>query len=281
MLEAIFVKPFANLLFVLYNFLPGHDFGVAVIILTAAIRFALWPILAKQLHSQKKLQALQPDIARIKVESDGDKQKESAMLMELYKEKEINPLASCLPLLIQFPFLIGLFAVFSRSTSGVSGFEPMLYNQVKNLGFISEVIKQPGLFKPFLFGVIDLAIKHNIFLAVLAGASQFIQVKQITPQNVDSTDPSASANKAMMWMFPILTGWIGYTVVAALPLYWTVSNLISILQQTVTGRNEVDKMEEATVVTKVRSVGASDKTPKTLSAAKPKTQKGTKRGKKK
>lgn len=259
MFNAIFIRPLANVLFLIYGIIPGHDFGVAIIILTALIRFALWPVLAKQLHSQKKMQALQPEIARVRAEAKGDKQKESAMLMELYREKEINPLASCLPLLIQLPFLIGLFAVFSRVTQGVNVWEPLLYAPIKNLPYIQQVIQNPSLFSPTLFGVINLAAKRNIFLAVLAGATQYYQVYQITPKVSDPNDPAASANKVMVWMFPLLTGWIGYTLIAALPLYWTVSNSVSILQQTITMREEVDKMEEATVVTKVRNAETGTK----------------------
>jgi YidC/Oxa1 family membrane protein insertase len=259
MFDAIFVQPLTNILFLIYGLIPGHDFGVAIIILTMLIRFALWPVLAKQLHSQKKMQALQPEIARIRAETKGDKQKESAALMELYREKEINPLASCLPLLIQLPFLIGLFAVFSRVTQGVDVWEPLLYAPIKNLPYIQQVIQDPSLFSATLFGVVDLAAKKNIILAILAGATQYYQVYQITPKVTDPNDPTASANKIMVWMFPLLTAWIGYTMIAALPLYWAVSNSVSILQQTIIMREEVDKMEEATVVTKVRTADSGTK----------------------
>lgn len=260
MLEAIFVKPFANILFVLYNYLPGHDFGIAVIILTAAIRFALWPVMARQLHSQKKMQALQPEIARLKQKAGGDRQKESELLMQLYKEKEINPLASCLPLLIQFPFLIGLFVVFSHAASGVSGFQQYLYEPVKNLSFMKEVLARPELFQPKLFGIVNLSAHNNILFAIIAGVTQFLQVKQITPAQSDPNDPSAAANRSMMYIFPLLTAWIGFTTVAALPLYWSVSNLVSMLQQTLTATGEVEKMEEAEVVTRVRSTATGSRT---------------------
>lgn len=274
MFDAIFVQPLMNVLFFIYGIIPGHDFGVAVIIMTILIRFAMWPVMAKQLHSQKKMQALQPEIAKIRAETKGDKQQESARLMELYKEKEINPLASCLPLLIQLPFLIALFAVFTRATQGVEAIAPLLYGPVKNLAWIQQVIQNPSLFSAELFGIVDLAAKNNIVLALLAGATQYYQVWQITPKNVDANDPTAAANKMMTWMFPLLTAWIGYTLVAALPLYWAVSNGISILQQTLTMREEVDKMEEAKVVTKVREAGASTPTKKTKSKGKVKRKKG-------
>ena len=115
-LITIFVQPILNLLFLIYGLIPGHDFGIAVIILTAIIRFALWPLTAKQLHGQKKMQALAPEIAKLKKQAAGDKQKESQLLMELYKEKEISPFSACLPALLQFPFLIALYFVFQKST---------------------------------------------------------------------------------------------------------------------------------------------------------------------
>jgi YidC/Oxa1 family membrane protein insertase len=274
MFDAIFVKPLINILFFIYGVIPGHDFGVSVILLTVLIRFVMWPVMAKQLHSQKKMQALQPEIARVRAEAGGDKQKESAMLMELYKQKEINPLASCLPLVIQLPFLLALFAVFNRATQGFDVVAPLLYEPVKNLAWIQQVINNPSLFSAELFGVVDLAAKNNIVLALIAGATQYYQVWQITPKQTDPSDPSAAMNKMMTWMFPLLTAWIGYTLVAALPLYWTVSNGVSILQQTLTMKEEVDKMEEAKVVTKVRETQALTGSKKTKGKAKTKRKRG-------
>jgi YidC/Oxa1 family membrane protein insertase len=273
MFDLIIVKPLANILFTIYAFLPGHDFGLAVIILTALLRFALWPVLAKQLQSQKKIQALQPEIAKLKKEAAGDKQKENTMLMELYKEREINPLASCLPLLIQLPFLFGLYILFNKSASGVAGFENLLYEPIKNLSFIQGILADHALFIPKLFNVIDLSAKGNIILAVIAGATQFYQVKQITPQNMDKDDPNAAISKMTMWLFPLVTGYIGYTLIAALPLYWAVSNLVSIFQQSIIMGGEVDKMEEAEIVK--TTIRTGDK--KAISNSK--TTKKTKRGK--
>lgn len=275
MFDLIIVKPLANILFTIYAFLPGHDFGLAVILLTALLRFALWPVLAKQLHSQKKMQALQPEIAKLKAAAGGDKQKENTMLMELYKEKEINPLASCLPLLVQLPFLFGLYIVFNKSASGVSGFEHYLYEPVKNFSFIHSVLTDNALFIPKLFGVINLAAKGNILLALIAGISQFIQVKQITPKVVDKSDPNASITQATTFLFPVITAWIGYTLIAALPLYWTISNLVSILQQSIIMNSEVDKMEEATIVkTTVRTPEKTTKATKAPTSAPKKRKKG-------
>jgi YidC/Oxa1 family membrane protein insertase len=78
-----------NLLAVLYAFV--HDFGLAIILLTVVIRLLLWPLVTKQLHSQKALQELQPELQRIKAQANGDRQLEGQLTMELYKEREINP----------------------------------------------------------------------------------------------------------------------------------------------------------------------------------------------
>src|SRR5689334_17101374 len=106
MFDTLLVHPIFNLLAVLYAFV--RDFGLAIILLTIIIRGLLWPLVTKQLHSQRALQELQPELQRIKTEAKGDKQLEGQLVMELYKEREINPFASFLPLLIQLPIFFAL-----------------------------------------------------------------------------------------------------------------------------------------------------------------------------
>src|SRR5690606_3386482 len=101
--------PIFNLLVLIYGLLPGHNFGLALIIFTIIVRLLLWPLLKKQLRQTKKLQRLQPELKRIKKEAAGNRQKESMLLMELYKEKGVKPLGSIGPILIQLPILIGLY----------------------------------------------------------------------------------------------------------------------------------------------------------------------------
>src|SRR5436305_1814739 len=103
MFNTLLVHPLFNLLAVIYAVMPGHDFGLAVIILTVLLRLALWPLVSKQLHSQRAMQQLAPEVAKIKQKAKGDRQKESQLLMELYKERGISPFASMIPLLIQLP----------------------------------------------------------------------------------------------------------------------------------------------------------------------------------
>lgn len=249
LLTTVFVQPLLNLLFLIYGIIPGHDFGVSVIIMTAIIRFALWPLTARQLHSQKKMQALQPEIAKLKQRAGGDKQKESQLLMELYKEKEISPFSACLPLLLQFPFLIALYFVFQKSTHDVAAVGELLYTPIKNLPYIQTVLQNPNDFSPTLFGLINMA-KPSILLAILAGITQFVQVKMLAPkvQDVTVKDPQAQATQMMNYMFPAFTVFIAWNLPAALPLYWTVTNVITISQQYLIMHGEVEEMEEVKII---------------------------------
>src|SRR5688572_6622282 len=111
MLKTILVNPLFNALLLLYALLPGHDFGIAIVILTILIRLLLWPLVKKQLQHQKVMKELQPEIAKLKKRAGGDRQKESQLMVELFKEKEVNPFASLGLAILQFPILIALFFV--------------------------------------------------------------------------------------------------------------------------------------------------------------------------
>lgn len=250
-INTILIQPLLNLLILIYGILPGHDFGIAIIVMTVIIRLALWPLASKQLRSQKKLQSLQPEIAALKKKAAGDKQKENQLLMELYKEKEINPFSACLPVLLQFPFLIAMYFVFNEATHDITKTIANLYEPVKQLPWIQQVIANPSLFKPTLLGIVSMTAP-SIALAIIAGITQFIQVKMIAPKAADTKgDPQAQTTAMMNYIFPAVTVFIAWRLAAALPLYWTVTNLVTIFQQKLIMSEEVEKMERATVVSKV------------------------------
>ncbi|MEI6169875.1 MAG: YidC/Oxa1 family membrane protein insertase [Candidatus Saccharibacteria bacterium] len=276
--NTILIAPLVNALFLIYGIIPGHDFGVAIILLTILIRLILWPLASKQLHSQKKMQSLQGDISKVKIKAGGDKQKEQAMLMELYKEKEVNPFSACLPAILQFPILIAMFVVFKKATGSIDGVENLLYEPVKNLSYISSVLSGQTAFNTTLFGLIDMA-KPSYLLAIIAGLTQFVQVKMITPrkQKTDAADPQAKMTSFMNYTFPALTVFIAWGLPAALPTYWITTNFIAIFQQWLIMRGEVDEMEKMDVVKVIRK-GDTSKATKKL--PKPKVKKKPKKGKK-
>lgn len=259
-------------MFLILAILPGHDFGLSIIIFTIIIRLILWPLASKQLHSQKKMQALQGDIAKVRAKAAGDKQKESAMLMELYKEKEVSPFSACLPTILQFPILIAMFVVFQKATGSIADINNILYEPIRNLSYIQQIVSGQVPFSTTLFGLINMA-KPSIALAILAGITQYVQVKMITPakQKTNAKDPQAQMTALMNYTFPALTVFIAWTLPAALPLYWIATNLIAILQQWLIMRKEVEVMEEMDVVKVIRK-GEANKPTKKLPKPKVKTK---------
>ena len=106
--HTIIYNPILNLLVGLYNILPIHDIGVVIILVTLVIRILLAPFMHKSLKSQKSLTALQPKMNELRDKHKDDREAQAKAMMELYKEHKVNPLSSCLPVIIQLPILIAL-----------------------------------------------------------------------------------------------------------------------------------------------------------------------------
>lgn len=229
MFTTILVQPLFNVLFAIYAVVPGHDFGVAVIILTILVRIILWPLVSRQLHSQKLMQQLQPEVARIRKEAKGDRQKETAQLMELYKERGTSPLAPLLPLLVQFPIFIALYAVL-RSSVHVDQIAHLSYGFVQQMGPVANIIHHHASFSPTLFGLIDLT-KPSLVLAITAGLAQYYQGRQLQPQAMAAGGDQMQLMKGMTVLFPVITALIGLRLPAALALYWTVTSAVASFQQ--------------------------------------------------
>ncbi|HSX02857.1 MAG TPA: YidC/Oxa1 family membrane protein insertase [Candidatus Saccharimonadia bacterium] len=240
MFNTILVQPLFNLLAFIYAVIPFHDFGVAIILLTIVVRLLLWPLVNKQLHSQRALQELQPELQRIKSQVKGDKQLEGKLVMELYKEKEINPFASFLPLLIQLPIFFALFVVL-RDVVKPGEIAQLAYEPVKHLGPIADIIHGTHTFDPKFLGVVVLA-KASPILAVLAAIAQFVQTKQLQPKQ-KAKDAQAQMMAGMIYLFPVLTFIVGLSLPSALALYWTTTSLVAILQQYLVLQRDVVELE--------------------------------------
>lgn len=246
MLHSIFVQPLINLIFIFYSLL-GHNFGLAVILLTIVIRLILWPFQSQTLRSQKALNKIQPEIKKIQTKYKNDPAKMNSMMMELYKEKEVNPFSSCLPTLIQLPLILALFyairpfgtAAFVDMANHTNGLWNQLYEFVRNLGFTQSALT--GTFQTDMFGILNLA-KPSIVLAVIAGITQYIQMKMMMPKK--NVDEAQKAMSSMVYIFPVLTVFIGLSFPAALPLYWIVTTLMAILQQYLVIHRDIEEMEE-------------------------------------
>ncbi len=219
----IFYQPILNLLVFLYNIIPGHDIGLVIIVLTVLIKLVLWPLSQKALRSQQAINKLQPKIKEIQEKYKDNKEEQGKALMDLYKEEKINPASSCLPLLIQLPFLWAVFRVFRNGLTNGS------------LALVYPFIARPELLATVSFGIIDLA-KPNIILAILTGLVQYFQAKTATKQNPVNSggqagEIAAMMNKQMLYVMPVMTMAICWTLPSGLALYWCLSSVLTILQQ--------------------------------------------------
>jgi len=179
-----------------------------------------FPLSIRTVRSQKALNQLNPKIQEIKQKFKGDKSAQSAETMKLYKENNINPLAGCLPLLIQLPILIALYQAF------IAGLKP------ENLNMLYGFVSNPGVVNKISFGFIDTTSKMPL-LAILAGAAQFIQAWATKAQNQDSNPNKemAALNSQMLYFFPVMIIIIGWNLPAGLVLYWITTTVFSILEQ--------------------------------------------------
>lgn len=242
MLKTILLNPLFNALFLIYALLPGNDFGVAIIILTILIRIILWPLVKRQLNHQKAMRDLQPEINKIKKKTKGDKQKESQLMVELFKEKDINPFASLGLALLQFPILIALYVVLN-DIGDPAKIQEALYSFVANLGPVKEVLSNPSNFHPTFLGFIDMT-KPNVVIAVLAGVAQYFQARQLTPKDTSKSGLAAQLGFNMTLLFPVLTVAIGIRFPSALALYWLTSSVVAVFQQHLVFSEEVTLIEK-------------------------------------
>ncbi len=212
----IIYRPIINLTVLLYGVLPFQDLGIAIILMTLAIRLLFLPLSLKTARSQKVMAELAPDLERVKQEHK-DKAAQSEAVMKLYKERGVNPLAGCLPLLLQLPILIGMYRVF------LNIFKP------ESLSKLYTFVPNPGTVNHFFLGLMDISMPSHVF-AVLAGVLQFFQAR-IAAGNQPQNGPTASLNKQMAYLFPVMIIVISWNLPAGLALYWIVTTLFSIGEQ--------------------------------------------------
>lgn len=191
LIDFIIVRPITNILFVVYS-LVG-DFGLAIIIFTVLVKLCMWPLVKRQLHQTKLMRKIQPELAEIKKNANGNRQVESLQMMDLYKRYNIKPFRSFLSILIQLPIYIALFtAIRVIVTPTVNdNLEKRAYPVVQEMTTIHDIIEKqrPYLddanngydYKPSLFGIVDLSVRpgfggpSQIIIMVFALAAALVQ----------------------------------------------------------------------------------------------------------
>lgn len=227
--QTVLYQPLFNIFVGLYNLIP--DVGVGILLITIIVKAILYPLNSSSIKAQKSLSEMQPRIDEMKKKFKDDKQKVAEETMKLYKEHKVNPLASCLPLLIQLPIFIALYWVL-RDGLSTTNFD-MLYPFIKNPGSINTVT----------LGLLDLK-NNSLVLAILAGAAQFWQAKSMmrkkapveAGEGAKDENMMSMMNKQMLYFMPVMTIIIGMKLPGGLSLYWFLSTALMAVQQMIVMR---------------------------------------------
>lgn len=271
MFTTLIVQPLFNLLVVIYALIPGHNFGLALIIFTIVIRLMLWPLVRKQLHQARAMRKLQPEIKKVKKATKGDRAKESQMLMELYKERGINPLGAFPTLIVQFIVLIGLYSGLRKIINDPHSIVSFAYPSVQHFGWIQQLSHDIHRFDNTLLGVVDLSrsalnsgggVYWPAMLIVLGSAvAQYYQAKQLMPQEenqrslrailkdsstgqtADQSEVNAAVGRSTRFLIPVMIFIFTVNLPSALGLYWLVGGLVAFIQQSIVLNRDEEEME--------------------------------------
>lgn len=220
-------QPMYNVLIFFYDLFPFGGLGLAIILLTTLIKALTFPLTYKSMQSQKQMQEIQPKINEIKEKYKDDKEKLAMEMMSVYKNNKVNPLASCLPLILQMVIFIALYRVLATGLGEV------------HIDWLYPFITNPGHLTAWFLGI-DLT-KVSVILAILMAVAQHFQAKHMVssrPPTAARTsgaldeDMMASMNKMMIYFLPAIILVAGVTTLpAGLSLYILVSIIITFIMQ--------------------------------------------------
>jgi YidC/Oxa1 family membrane protein insertase len=265
------VQPIFNLLVLIYALLPGHNFGLSLIIFTIVIRLLLWPLVKKQLHQASAMRKLQPEIKKIKAATKGNRTKESSMLMELYKERGLNPVGTLPILVVQLIILIGLYSGLRRVIANPHSLVTFAYPALQHLSWIQHIATNIHYFDNTLFGVVNLSrsalnvgggVYYPAMLIVLGSAvAQYYQSKQLMPttddqrslrsilkqagdgKQADQAEVNAAVGRSTRFLLPVFIFLFTVKLASALSLYWLVGGIVAFIQQSIVLRRDETEME--------------------------------------
>ncbi len=223
---AFISEPFAKFLFILMNFFHQitHSWGISIILLTVALRIMLYPLNNWSIKSTAKLQEIAPQVTAIQEKYKKDPKRAQLEIMSLYREKKANPFSGCLPLLIQLPFLVGMFDLL-KSTFELRGV-PFIPGWIDNL-------TAPDILFSWNYPIIFFGNQFHL-LPILLGIVMYIQQKYANPSNLKVKTALTDQQRQQKFMGNIMT--IVFTVMfyhfpSGLNIYWLSSMLLGILQQ--------------------------------------------------
>ncbi len=222
--RTLIYEPLFNFLILIYNFIPGNDLGLAVILLTAIIKALTWPLNSQSMKAQKAMAKIQPRLKEIQEKYRDNSPEQLRLTSELFKSEKITPFSGFVPILIQLPVLIALYQIFA---SGLWAGNGHLY----------DFIAKPEIINPWFLGIFDLS-KPSAILAGLAGLAQFFQSFLAMPAKAktgERTEPKAKMaemmQKQMTFFFPLLTIMILLKLPSVIGLYWLATSGLAAIQQ--------------------------------------------------
>lgn len=238
MWQTFLVNPILNLLVFFYQIL-FQNLGLAILVMTVALRVVLIPLTLPTLKAAQKQKDLAPGLKRLKEKYKDNKEKLARAQMELYRQHGVNPAAGCLPQILQLVVLIALYQVFiqvlSNDTQAVLKLNENLYFDFLKL--------DPGRTIDVSFGLWNLSQPDRFFiLPILAGVSQLLLSKMMRPAVVKGVgeakktpdkqdDLMYTMQEQMLYMMPLMTIFIGWRLPAGLVLYWLATTVFSVAQQ--------------------------------------------------
>lgn len=218
MFHLLLTQPLFNALILFYKYVTFGDLGLAVIALTIALRFALYPIFYKGIKSQMLMQRMQPEIKRIQTELKSDKVKQTEAMLALYKSHNTNPFSGLFYTFIQLPILFAVYRIFMTGITAES------------LKDLYSFVPAPAEFNSMFLGLIDVS-KPNWWIVIIATAASFLQSYLMNKQSMARGTPVQPGMKYMAYLAPVLTLAILPKLSAAIGLYWTTTAIFSIFQQ--------------------------------------------------
>jgi len=272
MFTTVIVRPIFNLLVLIEAILPGHNFGLALIIFTIVIRFLMWPLVKKQMRQAKAMRELQPEIKKIKQASKGNRQKESMMLMELYKEREVSPFGSIGTLIIQLVVLIGLYSGLRKVVYTPHSIITLSYPSLHKLPWLKQLSGNIHLFHANLLGVVNLSQaalgKSGLYwpamiIVIGSAVSQYYQSKQLMPstkesktlrsilksagegEKADQTEINAAIGRGTRYFLPAMVFLFTVSYPSALSLYWLTGGVVAYIQQSIALKEDTTQLDSA------------------------------------
>jgi len=198
-----------------------NSYGVAIIIFTILVKLALYPLTRAQTKSMKEMQQVQPKIKEIQEKYKDNQQLMQEKVMQIYKEHKINPAAGCLPIVIQFPILIGLFNALREPAKYVFKSEAAYKAIDTSFAWL------PSLSDPDVIMLGGMEIPW--ILPILAAITTYLATAMMnSKQPAGKKDPT---QMMMLYLFPLMILWWGKSFPAGLTLYWVISNIFQIAQQ--------------------------------------------------